>query len=154
MYIQEIHDNKEKIEISTKILKLLPNWFGIPESTQEYIDESSKLPFFAAINESNPLGFISIKENNKYTAEIYVMGVLPDFHKQGIGKALFNRILQWAKERGYEYLQVKTLDESHPDMYYSITRKFYLSIGFRPLECFPVLWGVENPCLIMIRRID
>lgn len=45
MYIQEIHDNKEKIEISAKILKLLPNWFGIPESTQEYIDESSKLPF-------------------------------------------------------------------------------------------------------------
>lgn len=154
MYIQEIYDNNEKIEISTKILKLLPNWFSIPESTQEYINESSRLPFFAAIHELKPLGFISIKENNKYTAEIYVMGVLPDFHKQGIGKALFIRTLQWAKESGYEYLQVKTLDESHPDMYYAGTRRFYLSIGFRPLECFPELWGKENPCLIMIRCID
>ena len=88
--------------------------------------------------------------------EYWVLTVFVDIshHKQGIGKALFNRILQWAKERGYEYLQVKTLDESHPDMYYSITRKFYLSIGFRPLECFPVLWGEANPCLIMIRRIE
>jgi len=37
------------------------------------------------MDESNPLGFISIKENNPYTAEIYVMGVLPDYHNQGIG---------------------------------------------------------------------
>lgn len=153
MYIKEINDNKEKIEISTKILKSLPNWFGIPESTQEYVNKSSKLPFFAAIEESNPLGFISIKENNEYTAEIYVMGVLPDYHKQGVGKALFNKTLRWAKEKGYEFLQVKTLDESHPDIYYAGTRKFYLSMGFKPLECFPELWGNENPCLIMIKYI-
>lgn len=153
MNVKEIHDKQEKREISTSILESLPNWFGIPESTQEYINESSNLPFFASINESKPIGFISIKENNKYTAEIYVMGVLSDYHKQGIGKSLFNMALQWAKEKGYEYLQVKTLDESHPDVYYAGTRKFYLSVGFKPLECFPELWGKENPCLIMIRQI-
>lgn len=153
MNVKEIYDKQEKREISTSILESLPNWFGIPESTQEYINGSSNLPFFASINESKPIGFISIKENNKYTAEIYVMGVLSDYHKQGIGKSLFNMALQWAKEKGYEYLQVKTLDESHPDVYYAGTRKFYLSVGFKPLECFPELWGKENPCLIMIRQI-
>lgn len=81
MKIKEVNDEQEKREISTYILKSLPNWFGIPESTQEYIDESSKLPFFIAITESKPIGFISVKENNKYTAEIYVMGVLTDYHK-------------------------------------------------------------------------
>ena len=109
--------------------------------------------FFAAIDESKPLGFISIKENNQYTAEIYVMGVLPDYHKQGIGRSLFNGDLGWSKEHGYEFLQVKTLDASHPDIYYAGTRKFYLSMGFKPLECLPKLWGKENPCLIMIQYI-
>ena len=153
MNVVEIYDRQQKMEISTVILNSLPNWFGIPESTQEYINKSSNLPFFAAMNESKPLGFISIKENNQYTAEIYVMGVLPDYHKQGIGRALFNRAMRWIKEHGYEFLQVKTLDASHPDIYYARTRKFYLSMGFKPLECFPELWGKENPCLIMVQYI-
>lgn len=153
MDIKEIHDKEQKIEISTNILKALPNWFGIPESTQEYINRSANLPFFAAIHKSKLLGFISLKENNQYTAEIYVMGVLSDCHRQGIGKALFNRALSWAKEQGYEFLQVKTLDESHPDTYYARTRKFYFSMGFRPLECLSELWGKANPCLIMIQCI-
>ena len=74
MIIKEIFDIQEKKEISTSILESLPNWFGIQESRQEYISESSNLPLFAAIDESNPVGFISVKENNRYTAEIYVMG--------------------------------------------------------------------------------
>lgn len=81
-------------------------------------------------------------------------GVLPDYHKQGIGRALVNRTLKWAKEHGYEFIQVKTLDEAHPDTYYKGTRKFYLSVGFKPLECLPELWGKENPCLIMIKHIS
>ncbi|MEY8304954.1 GNAT family N-acetyltransferase [Anaerosalibacter bizertensis] len=153
MNIKEIHDKQEKREISERILKSLPNWFGIPESTQEYINKSSNLPFFAAMDEIKPLGFISIKENNQYTTEIYVMGVLPDYHKQGIGRDLFNRALSFTKDHGYEFLQVKTLDESHPDIYCTDTRKFYLSMGFKPLECLPELWGEENPCLIMIQCI-
>lgn len=153
MVIKEIYDKDQKREISAYILKSLPDWFGIPEATEEYINRSTNLPFFVAMDESNPLGFISMKGNTQYTAEIYVMGVLPDHHRQGIGRALFNRALSWAKENGYEYLQVKTLDESHPDIHYARTRKFYLSMGFRPLECIPELWGEKNPCLIMIQCI-
>lgn len=153
MYIREIHDKEEKRKISKNILKALPDWFGMPESVQEYINGCIELSFFAAIDGTKPLGFIVMKENNQYTAEIYVMGVLPDHHGQGIGKALFNRAYSWAREVGYEYMQVKTLDESHPDINYAKTRKFYFSIGFRPLECLPELWGKENPCLIMVQHI-
>lgn len=153
MVIKEIYDKEQKREISTHILKSLPNWFGIPEATEEYINKSADLPFFAAMDGSKALGFISMKENSQYTTEIYVMGVLPEYHRQGIGRALFNKALRWAKEQGYEYLQVKTLDSSHPDIYYGRTRKFYLSMGFRPLECLPELWGKHNPCLIMVQYI-
>ncbi|NLM97469.1 MAG: GNAT family N-acetyltransferase [Halanaerobiaceae bacterium] len=153
MHIREIHDKEEKREISAGILKALPEWFGIPESVQEYVAGCAELPFFVAMDGSKALGFIVMKENNQCTAEIYVMGVLPGYHGQGIGKKLFNRVYRWAKEEGYEYLQVKTLDESHPDINYAKTRKFYFSVGFRPLECLPELWGKENPCLIMVQHI-
>jgi GNAT superfamily N-acetyltransferase len=153
MEIKEVDDKKLKKEICTNILEVLPEWFGIPEATQEYIDKSCLLPFLAVFDGSEPLGFVSIKENNAYTAEIFVMGVLPDYHKQGIGRTLVNEALNLAKAKGFEFLQVKTLDSSHPDVRYAGTRKFYLSMGFRPLECIPEIWGEENPCLIMIQYI-
>lgn len=45
MMIKEINDKQEKKIISTSILESLPDWFGIQESTQEYISKSSNLPF-------------------------------------------------------------------------------------------------------------
>jgi GNAT superfamily N-acetyltransferase len=153
MELTEIKDNYQKKEIAKYILESLPEWFGIPESTKEYIDESCNLPFFAVFNELKPLGFIVLKENNAYTAEIFVMGVLPNHQKKGIGRMLYHKVYNWAKDHGYEYLQVKTLDSSHPDLHYAITRKFYLSMGFKPFECIPVLWGKDNPCLIMVQYI-
>ena len=153
MLIKEVYDKKEKIEVSKGILNSLPNWFGIPEAIEEYTDESSRLPFFIAVEESKVVGFISIKENSKYTAEVYLMGVLSDYHKRGIGRELINKVLKWSKNQGYEFLQVKTLDESHQDIYYEGTRKFYKSVGFKEFECLKELWGEENPCLIMLQHI-
>ncbi len=153
MEIKEIEDKKRKSEIATRILEALPEWFGIPEATQMYINESCNQPFFAAMEEAEPVGFISMKVNNQYTAEVFVMGILREYHKRGIGRALFDKVYTWAKNNGYEYLQVKTLDASHPDVHYTGTRNYYLSMGFRPLECIPELWGEENPCLIMVQHI-
>lgn len=48
MHIKEIHSKKQKVEISTYILKSLPN-----------------------------------------------------YHRQGIGRALINWVIEWSKERGY-----------------------------------------------------
>lgn len=153
MQIIEIENKINKREISEIILEALPEWFGIPEATKMYINESCNQPFLAAMEEDEPVGFISMKVNNQYTVEIFVMGILPEYHKRGIGRTLFDKVYSWAKDRGYEYLQVKTLDESHPDVHYAGTRNYYLSMGFRPLECLPELWGKENPCLIMVQYI-
>jgi GNAT superfamily N-acetyltransferase len=81
------------------------------------------------------------------------MGVNPNYHRRGIGRALISSAVKWCWEHGYEFLQVKTLDKSHPDKNYACTRKFYEAMGFRPLECIPELWGKDNPCLIMVMYI-
>jgi hypothetical protein len=50
-------------------------------------------------------------------------------------------------------MQVKTVSSSSNWPHYEETRKFYLSLGFRPLEEYPVFWGQGNPCLQMIKKI-
>lgn len=153
MEFKQINDSQEKMKLSADILKKLPEWFGIPEAVDDYINYSSNMPLFAVYFQSKAVGFIVIKENNQYTAEIYVMGVDPNYHRRGIGRTLVSGIIKWCREQGYEYLQVKTLDESHPDKNYARTRKFYEAMGFRLLECIPELWGENNPCLIMVMYI-
>lgn len=150
--VKFITDKKEKEQIATFILNQLPEWFGLPESTKEYILNSKEMPFWAYIEEE-PIGFIVLKETSKYTAEIYVMGVLKEKHQQGIGTALFQAFWEYAKEKGYEYLQVKTVQKGHYEEY-DITNCFYEKMGFRELECLPTLWDEWNPCQIYVRTVS
>jgi len=99
--IEQVVDQGEKELISSLVLKALPNWFGIPESTKEYIEQSRQMPFFVAIDNGDPIGFVALKETSDYTAEIYVMGVLAEYHNQGIGKTLFGEVYQWVKDNGF-----------------------------------------------------
>jgi hypothetical protein len=51
------------------------------------------------------------------------------------------------------YLQVKTLGPSQPDEDYQKTLRFYVALGFTPLEEFRSLWP-ENPCLLLVKSLD
>ena len=49
--ISEVEAPVEKQKITRLILEALPEWFGLPDSREDYITESSKRPFFAAYSE-------------------------------------------------------------------------------------------------------
>lgn len=150
--IHYIEDKKEKERIARTILADLPEWFGLPESTEEYIKNCKYLPFWAEFEQEKAIGFISLKETSKHTAELYVMGVLKEAHRKGIGTRLFQAFYNYAKEQGYSFLQVKTVQEGHYEEY-DRTRLFYEKLGFKALECFKTLWDEWNPCLILIMAI-
>lgn len=152
MYTPTIECPEEKRRIARDILSGLPEWFGIPESTEEYIRESGSMPFFAAIHDGEAVGFMALKETSPYTAEIYVCGVKKRLHRCGAGRALFAAFRDYAAHHGYEYMQVKTIAAGcYPE--YDATRMFYERMGFRALEVFPTHWDVCNPCLIMVRTV-
>ena len=65
------------------------------------------------------------------------MGVVPEHHRQGIGRQMLEFAETWLRERDIEYLQVKTLSPRHPDPGYVKTRAFYLAVGFRPARGIP-----------------
>lgn len=105
--IIRVENPAEKEEISARILHALPDWFGLPDSTQKYIDDSRSMPFFAAVREGQAVGFAALKATSPCAGEIYVMGVLPEYHRSGIGQQLFAAIRAEAIARGYRLLQVK-----------------------------------------------
>ncbi|MBN2388124.1 MAG: GNAT family N-acetyltransferase [Anaerolineales bacterium] len=135
------------------ILRALPAWFGIEEAIVRYITEIDHLPTLLAYEAERVIGFLSLKQHTPYSAEIYVMGVLPEAQRRGIGRVLIDRAQAWLKEHDVEYLQVKTLGPSRADAGYAKTRTFYAAMGFRPLEEFTQIWDESNPCLIMVKRL-
>lgn len=143
----------ETSAVCTPILRSLPDWFGIEEAIVQYSVEIDALPTFLAREGEHIAGFLSLKQHNPYAAEVFVMGVRPEAHRMGLGRALVEAAQAWLRQQGSEYLQVKTLGESHSDPGYAKTRAFYLAMGFRPLEEFKQIWDERNPCLILIKRL-
>lgn len=135
------------------VLRALPEWFGIEEANLQYLKDIAGLPTFLAQLTGCIAGFLTLKQLTAYAAEIHVMGVLPVYHRLGIGRHLVEAAEIHLKSQGIEYLQVKTLSPAHPDAGYAKTRAFYQALGFRPLEEFPTLWGEANPCLQMVKHL-
>ena len=150
--IREIHDPAEKTAIARYILENLPEWFGIPESREQYISDSALQIMVADFDNGIPRGFICLKQTGDATVELAVMGVLKEYHRNGIGRKLFDAAKAIAREHGYSFLQVKTVKMG---MYeeYDITNRFYLSMGFSEFELIPELWDEANPCQIYIMYI-
>lgn len=135
------------------ILRALPSWFGIDEALTNYVRVSDSTPTLIAFSEEAAVGFLTTLVHSPYAAEVFVMAVHPDHHRVGVGSALLAEAEARLRSKGCEYLQVKTLAESHPNPGYQATRGFYFDHGFRPLEVFPALWDEHNPCLLMVKRL-
>ncbi len=152
MEIKQLTDSLEKQKVARCILEALPDWFGIPEAREAYIAESINQIFFCAYAEDRPVGFVYLKETGKDTVELYVMGVLKEFHRKGIGRELVNRAKKTSSEKGYSFMQVKTVQMGKYEEY-DRTNKFYLSLGFKEFEVFPTLWDEWNPCQIYVMSL-
>lgn len=150
--ICNIKDGNQKEEIARKILTNLPDWFGIPESTEEYIHNSKDMAFWADIEDEKVRGFVALNETSPYTVELYVMGVLKEFHREKIGKRLFQHCYNYSKKQGYVFMQVKTVKEGCYEEY-DRTIAFYKNIGFKEFECFPTLWDEWNPCQVYVMAL-
>lgn len=151
--ILEIHDRNLSSHITASILQGLPQWFGIPEANQEYIQAVKDQYFLALYHKGEAVGLLSIKVHNPYTAEIYLLGILRGHQGKGMGRLLLERAQDHLRVEGYRYLMVKTLGPSRDDPYYQKTRKIYLQLGFYPLEELKGLWGPHNPCLLLIKNL-
>lgn len=152
MKIIEITNDLEKKNITRYVLESLPEWFGIPEAREEYIQDSIGKLFFCACVDDTPVGFLYIKQTGKATVELAVVGVLKEYHRKGIGKALFECTKKVICELGYSFIQVKTVQMGKYEEY-DKTNRFYIALGFKEFEIFPTLWDEWNPCQIYVMAL-
>ena len=153
MIVRQIFDENEKKQIAKYILESLPEWFEIPEARENYIEKSAGQLFFATFKDSDPIGFLYLKESSHDTVELYVIGVLKEYHHHGVGRSLFEVAKAAALAKGYSFMQVKTVQMGKYEEY-DRTNKFYINMGFKEFEVFPTLWDERNPCQVYIMSLQ
>ena len=150
--VRRVSDPEEKEMIAREILEALQDWFEVPETREAYIRDSADRLTVGAFEEDMPIGFLCLKETGRETIELAVMGVLKDHHRKGIGRALFEKARQIAKEQGYSFMQVKTVAMGYYEDY-DLTNLFYQSLGFKEFEVIPTVWDEANPCQIYVMAL-
>jgi GNAT superfamily N-acetyltransferase len=139
--------------VCAAVLATLPHWFGFPDSVADYVESADTHPTVVATADGRECGILTLRVHTPYAAEIVVMGVRPEYHRGGVGRAMLAAGETWLAERDITYLQVKTLSPRSADEGYAATRAFYFGCGFRPLEEMPDLWGRDSPALQMIKNV-
>lgn len=153
MQIKKVTDPNLKSQYCNSILRSLPLWFGIESAIIDYVNDVKTMETWAAYQQDHVIGFVSVHRHFPQSAEIHVMGILQNYHRQGIGHQLVNTIESDLRKEGVRFLTVKTLSASRPNQEYDRTRNFYLKAGFTPLEEFKTLWGEANPCLLLVKHL-
>jgi GNAT superfamily N-acetyltransferase len=92
-----------------RVLGTLPSWFGIPAVVEDYVAVADRSLTVVASRAGQDVGFLTLVSHGPFVAEIYVMGVVPQEHRQGIGRLLLAEAERRLATAGVEFLQVKTL---------------------------------------------
>ena len=147
-----INDPNEKRMIARMVLETLTEWFEVEDSREGYIRDCADWTFLAAKKDDTIIGFLCLNETGNATVELAVMGVMKEYHRNGVGHKLVEKAKEVAMADGYEFMQVKTVKMG---MYedYDRTNHFYISCGFKELEVFPLLWDEANPCQIYVMSL-
>ena len=151
---------KDDVAACAAILGRLPQWFGIAAANAAYVESLGRLPAFVAVRAESArgetdavVGFIAIEQHRPTAAEITVMGVDPDLHREGIGHALVLAAEARCRADGIEWLHVKTRGPSTYDDDYERTRRFYRAVGFAELYESLSEWGAENAALVLVKHL-
>lgn len=136
-----------------RILDGLPQWFGMPESNDEYVEKAATLTNVVARDGDAVAGICLLLRHNPQAAEIDLIAVPEDRHRQGIGRRILEHVERELAADGVRMLHVKTYGPSGSSIEYERTRAFYEGTGFIPLEERTDIWGPENPCLILAKPL-
>ena len=132
-----------------RILRSVPEWFGIETSTLKYIADTARYPTWLARCGEEVVGFATLRQHFPGAAEIHCIAAHRKWRGKGVGTMMVRALCAECRRLGIRYLQVKTQGPSRPCLEYSQTLKFYEAVGFTALEELTGLWpGI--PCLILV----
>lgn len=136
-----------------RLLRALPDWFGIEDSIAEYVGAAARLPGYLARAAGDVVGVLLVERHALERAEVHLLAVVPERHRAGVGRRLVEAASCDLARDGVRTLEVRTLGPSHPSEHYARTRAFYSALGFVAGEERDDVWP-GNPCLLMTRTLD
>jgi GNAT superfamily N-acetyltransferase len=139
--------------ICAELLATVPHWFGMTDANERYQRVADRCPTLIALDDGRAVGFLTVVRHSPHAAELHVMAVRPELHRNGIGRMLVAAAEDRLRSESVEYLQVKTLSASAGDEPYLGTLAFYTALDFRVLEEMPSLWDADNPAVVLIKRL-
>ncbi|MCJ7832224.1 MAG: GNAT family N-acetyltransferase [Actinobacteria bacterium] len=150
----EVVAGRQDPDAVERLLRSLPDWFGIEDSLQEYVVDARTKPTYLAVEPRSRevVGALLVTMHNPESAEIHLLAVSPQHHREGIGRRLVSSFESDMSAAGVRVLQVKTLGPSRGDEAYSKTLSFYVAMGYVPLEELHGIWP-DNPCLILVKAL-
>jgi XTP/dITP diphosphohydrolase len=151
-------DADAKERICRSVLESLPDWFGIPEATEQFCREVRGLRMWVVRQRNETggddvAGFATVQQHFPVAAELHLIAIRTEHQRAGLGGQLLAEIEAHLKKKATRFLTVKTLAQSAGDRLYARTQRFYAAEGFVPLEVFPTLWNEDNPCLLMAKTL-
>jgi ribosomal protein S18 acetylase RimI-like enzyme len=136
-----------------RIIDTIPEWFGMPDSNDEYVEKASTLINVVARDGDEVVGICLLLPHNPRSVEIDFLGVPRDRHRQGIGRLLLEHIERELRVDDVRLLHLKTFGPSVPNEPYARTRRFYEAMGFVAMEERTDIWGPTNPCLMLVKPL-
>ena len=134
------------------ILASVPEWFGIPEANESYVEDAGRLPSYLAVDGDDVVGVALLDEHFPQSRELHLIAVRRDRHRQGIGALLLAEIEHDLRADGVRLLEVHTVGPSSESEEYGRTRAFYLAQGFVAMnELQRIDWS--GPTLILVKPL-
>jgi GNAT superfamily N-acetyltransferase len=97
-----------------RVLRSLPEWFGIESSLVDYARDATAHRTFTATDDGRTIAFVTARPHFAASWEVHCIAVERQHRGEGVGLALHRHVEAWRHARGAHVLQVKTLADEHP----------------------------------------
>jgi ribosomal protein S18 acetylase RimI-like enzyme len=129
-------ESEERLNYIRELFTEYTNWLGFDLSFQDFEKEFAELPgkyappdgrLFLALEDTTAVGCVALRKFEEGICEMKRLYVRSEFRRKGYGKELAKKIIDTAREIGYEYMRLDTA----PNMIEAIA--LYYSLGFNKI---------------------